>query len=305
MWQGHLEKDVCILPKSCQHSLWDHDCPKETPKLKGQTTKWNVSGRQVSSLGKFSIMKSRKIKTIRLYSILQSPTSLVTASPSQPELFPLALGFHPPARFPALLLFSAPHRGSAALLNTPTSEEGPLRGGHSTKHLKVKTNPWLILHGITKYELFILLSMLPREGKKLSVSDRRRKDCKSSRLLQKECLHFLRMFPGLVSLQSPSTQAMLLEPEKLCSLQRWQLLCLRSLTDLSSITGSCSCWDAEVFFCRLLTSPPNDLPPANHCLLRSILHTAVSIFLQCKLYDILSLLKCSDSSTSPTVYITD
>lgn len=70
------------------------------------------------------------------------------------------------------------------------------------------------------------------------------------------------------------------------------------LTDLLSIKGSCSSLDSDTslnYWNHLLI----DLPPTNHSLLQSILHTAVSIFLKRKL-DILSLLKYSDSATSPT-----
>lgn len=159
---------------------------------------------------------------------------------------------------------------------------------------------------------FHLLFVPPREEKKLSVSGIERKRLQRFEVIattttkkKKKCLHFLRMFPRLVSLHSSSTQAMFLEPLKLCSLQRKQLLYPRSLTDLLSIKGSCSCLDSSVSFVDYWNHVLIDLPSSAHCLLQAILHTAVSIFLQCKLDDILFLLKYSDSSVSPTGYISN
>ena len=156
--------------------------------------------------------------------------------------------------------------------------------------------------------VFHLLSMIPREEKKLSITDIewRRKDCKGLRLLQKK----MSTFPeddSSVGLPSfiKHTHAMFLEPVKLFSLQRQQLLYPRSLTDLLSIRGSCLVYILRLSSVDYQNHLLIDLPLANHCRLQAILHTAVSIFLQCKLDDILSLLKYSDSCIAPTGYISN
>lgn len=101
------------------------------------------------------------------------------------------------------------------------------------------------------------------------------------------------------------THAMVLEPVKLCSLQRQQPLYPRSLTDLLSIRDSCLVYILRLSSVDYRNHLLIDLPPTSHCRLQAILHTAVNVFLQCKLDNMLSLLKYSDSCISPTGYISN